>query len=63
VRPDDRAGTHGPGAPTLRVVPPASRDFDWGDALIGGFGGIGATLVLFGLVFLVTSRRSRARTA
>jgi hypothetical protein len=63
VRPDDRTGTRGPGELTSRVVQPASTDFDWGDALIGGFAGIGTTLVLMGLVFLVTSRRSRARTA
>jgi hypothetical protein len=63
VRPDDRTGTRGPGELTSRVVQPASTGFDWGDALIGCFGGIGTTLVLMGLVFLVTSRRSRARTA
>ncbi len=62
-RPDDRAGLHGPGTSTPTVVEAASTGFDWGDALIGGLGGVGTALALMGALFLVASRRSRARTA
>jgi hypothetical protein len=62
-RPDDRAGLHGPGTFTPTVVEATSTGFDWGDALIGGIGGIGTALALMGAFFLVASRRSRARMA
>jgi hypothetical protein len=63
VRPDDRAGMHGPGEFTPSVVQATSTGFDWGDALIGGLGGVGAALALMGILLLVTSRRSKARMA
>ena len=43
------------------VVQPASSGFDWGDALIGGVGGVGVALLLTGGFFLVASQRSKAR--
>ena len=45
------------------VVQPTSSGFDWGDALIGGLGGLGAALLLTGGFFLVTSQRNKARLA
>jgi uncharacterized iron-regulated membrane protein len=62
-RPDDRAGIRGPGTLVSEVAQPASAGFDWGDALIGGVGGVGIALLLTGSVFIVASRRSRARIA
>jgi hypothetical protein len=60
---DDRAGLRGPGTPTPTIVKATSTGFDWGDALIGGLGGVGTAMALLGLLFLLASRRSRARIA
>jgi hypothetical protein len=45
------------------VVQPVSSGFDWGDALIGGLGGLGVALVLTGGFLLVASQRNKARLA
>jgi hypothetical protein len=63
VRPDDRAGLHGPGTPPPSGLVRSSDGFDWQDAFIGGAGGVGIALLLTGLLFLVASRRTRARIA
>lgn len=64
TRPDDRSGTRGPGATTTTVVMPSSTNgFDWGDALIGGLGGVGAALLLAGGLFVLLSQRSKTRIA
>ena len=64
AHPDNRAGARGPGAVTSVVVDaPSSPGFDWGDATIGGLGGIGMALVLMGGLFLAISQRSKLRTA
>lgn len=63
TRPDDRVGVRGPGAVTPLAAQSASTGFDWDDALIGSLGGIGIALIVMGLLFLVTSRRSRVRMA
>jgi hypothetical protein len=63
--PDNRAEPRGPGAftPTTVVVASTSNGFDWGDALIGGLGGVGTALLLTGALFLITSQRSKTRMA
>jgi len=61
--PDNRDATRGPGAFTTVVIQPSSSGFDWGDAVIGGIGGIGTALVLGGGAFLLLSQRSRTRLA
>jgi hypothetical protein len=62
--PDNRDGVRGPGAfSTTLVAQPTSDGFDWGDALIGGLGGVGFALLLTGCAFLLTSQRSKARLA
>jgi hypothetical protein len=63
VRPDDRAGLHGPGTPPPSSLVRSSDGFDWQDAFVGGLGGVGIALLLTGLLFLVTSRRTRTRIA
>jgi hypothetical protein len=63
VRPDDRAGIHGPGTPPPTSLVRSSDGFDWQDAFVGGAGGVGIALLLAGLLFLVTSRRTRTRIA
>ena len=63
VRPDDRAGLHGPGTPPPATVLQSSNGFDWRDAFIGGLAGIGTALLLTGLLFLAASRRTRTRLA
>ena len=60
--PDNRA-VRGPGAVSTVVVQPSSTGFDWGDALIGGIGGLGAALLLTGCLFLLMSQRSKTRLA
>ena len=45
------------------VVQTASSGFNWGDAAIGGLGGLGAALLLTGGFFVVTSQRNKARLA
>ena len=61
--PDNRAGTRGPGSVETVVVTSASTGFDWGDAMIGGLGGVGTALLLTGCFFLLASQRSKARLA
>jgi hypothetical protein len=62
--PDNRAGMRGPGAfTTTLVAQPAGDGFDWGDALIGGLGGVGFALLLTGCVFLLAGQRNKARLA
>jgi hypothetical protein len=61
--PDNRADARGPGAFTTVVVASRTDGFDWGDALIGGLGGVGTALLLTGCLFLLISQRSRARVA
>lgn len=63
VRPDDRAGSHGPGTPPKTSLVRSSDGFDWQDAFVGGLGGVGIALLLTGLLFLATSRRTRTRIA
>ena len=63
IHADDRAGLRGPGTPSPTIVKASSTGFDWGDALIGGLGGVGTAMALMGLLFLLASRRSRARMA
>jgi hypothetical protein len=61
--PDNRADARGPGAFTTLIARPSSDGFDWGDALIGGLGGVGTALLLTGCFFLLMGQRSRARVA
>ena len=61
--PDNRAGTRGPGSVETVAVVSASTGFDWGDAMIGGLGGVGMALLLTGCVFLLASQRNKARLA
>ena len=61
--PDNREGTRGLGAVTGVEVPQVSTGFDWGDALIGGLGGVGTALLLTGCLFLLLTLRSKARMA
>jgi hypothetical protein len=61
--PDNRTEPRGPGAVDTVVVRSAPSGFDWGDALIGGLGGLGTALLLTGGVILLTSQRNRARLA
>ena len=63
THPDNRDATRGPGAFTTVVVQSSSSGFDWGDAMIGGIGGIGTALLLGGGAFLLLSQRSRTRLA
>jgi hypothetical protein len=63
VRPDNRAGIRGPGELVSSDAQAASTSFDWQDAFIGGVGGVGITLLLIGLLFVVSSRRSKTRVA
>jgi hypothetical protein len=63
ARPDDRAGVRGPGAITTVVVSSSTNSFDWGDALIGGLGGVGAALLLAGGLFVLMGQRSKTRVA
>ena len=63
VRPDDLAGTRGPGSVDSVVVVAGSSGFDWGDALIGSLGGVGAALLLTGCFFLLAGQRNKTRLA
>lgn len=64
TRPDDRSGPRGPGALTPTVVTVSTAGgFDWGDAIVGGVGGMGAALLVVGGAFVLVSLRSRTRTA
>lgn len=59
TRPDDRAGVRGPMASQTVAVRAERNSFDWGDALLGGVGGVAAGFSLTGLLFLVAARRSK----
>jgi hypothetical protein len=61
--PDSREGTRGPGAATTVIVQSSASGFDWGDALIGGLGGVGTALLLTGCLFLLMGQRNKARLA
>jgi hypothetical protein len=61
--PDNRAESRGPGSVDSVVVVSSSSGFDWGDALIGSLGGVGAALLLTGCFFLLASQRNKTRLA
>ena len=61
--PDNRAESRGPGSIDRVVVVSSSSGFDWGDAMIGSLGGVGAALLLTGCFFLLASQRNRTRLA
>jgi hypothetical protein len=61
--PDNRGESRGPGSVEGVVVVSSSNGFDWGDALIGSLGGVGAALLLTGCFFLVASQRNKTRLA
>lgn len=64
MRPDDRSGTRGPSALTrTSVTATTPGGFDWGDAMVGGVGGMGAALLLVCSAFLLVTQRHRTRTA
>lgn len=60
--PDSLSSPRGPGSLDTVVLVQQSR-FDWGDAMIGSLGGIGAALLLTGCFFLLASQRSKTRLA
>jgi hypothetical protein len=61
--PDNRADRRVPGSVDRVVVVSSSSGFDWGDAMIGSLGGVGAALLLTGCFFLVASQRNKTRLA
>ena len=61
--PDNRADSRGPGSVDAVVVVAGSSGFDWGDAMIGSLGGVGAALLLTGCFFLLASQRNKTRLA
>ena len=61
--PDNRAESRGPGSVDRVVVVSSSSGFDWGDALIGSLGGVGAALLLTGCFFLLAGQRNKTRLA
>lgn len=61
--PDNRAESRGPGSVDSVVVVAGSSGFDWGDALIGSLGGVGAALLLTGCFFLLAGQRNKTRLA
>lgn len=61
--PDNRAESRGPGSIDSVVVVSSSSSFDWGDAMIGSLGGLGAALLLTGCFFLLASQRNKTRLA
>lgn len=62
--PDNRAEARGPGSVgTVVVLQSPSAGFDWGDAMIGSLGGVGAALLLTGCFFLLTGQRNKTRLA
>jgi hypothetical protein len=61
--PDNRAEPRGPGSIDSVVVVSGSSGFDWGDALIGSLGGVGAALLLTGCFFLLAGQRNKTRLA
>jgi hypothetical protein len=61
--PDNRADRRVPGSVGSVVVVSSSSGFDWGDAMVGSLGGVGAALLLTGGFFLVASQRNKTRLA
>ena len=61
--PDNRAESRGPGSVDRVVIVSSSSGFDWGDALIGSMGGVGAALLLTGCFFLLAGQRNKTRLA
>jgi hypothetical protein len=61
--PDNRAEARGPGSVGTVIVQAPSSGFDWGDAMIGSLGGVGAALLLTGCFFLLTGQRNKTRLA
>jgi hypothetical protein len=61
--PDNRGDARGPGSIDSVVVVSSSSGFDWGDAMIGSLGGVGAALLLMGCFFLLASQRNNTRVA
>jgi hypothetical protein len=61
--PDNRSESRGPGSIDSVVVVSSSSSFDWGDAMIGSLGGVGAALLLTGCFFLLASQRNKTRLA
>ena len=61
--PDNRAESRGPGSVDHVTVVSGESGFDWGDAMIGSLGGVGAALLLTGGFFLLASQRSKTRLA
>ena len=59
----DRVDARGPGSITPVVVRSSTSSFDWGDALIGGLGGVSAALLVAGGLFLLVGQRSKTRVA
>jgi hypothetical protein len=60
--PDNRTEPRGPGSLETVVVVQESG-FDWGDAMIGSLGGVGAAFLLTGCFFLLASQRTKTRLA
>jgi hypothetical protein len=48
---------------TPTVVAATETSFDWGDAIVGAVGGMGAVLLVFGSAFLLVNQRKRTRAA
>ena len=61
--PDNRAESRGPGSVDRVIVVSGESGFDWGDAMIGSLGGVGAALLLTGCFFLVAGQRNKTRLA
>ena len=61
--PDNRAESRGPGSIDSVVLVASSGGFDWGDALIGSLGGVGAALLLTGCFLLLAGQRNKTRLA
>jgi hypothetical protein len=61
--PDNRAESRGPGSVDRVVLVSSSSGFDWGDALIGSLGGVGAALLLTGCFLLLAGQRNKTRLA
>jgi hypothetical protein len=64
TRPDDKAGTRGPGAispGTSTIVVRSANTFDWGDAAIGVVSGMGFALLLVGVAVLTAVTRTKTR--
>ena len=63
LHPDNNARRRGPATVGRAVIVSRSSGFDWGDAMVGSVGGVGAALLLTGGFFLLASQRNKARAA